>query len=214
MSPRPGGFTLVLHTHLPWVLHHGRWPHGSDWLCEAVAECYLPLLGVLEPRARAGTSLGITLGMSPVLCEQLAHPDFAAEFRAYLAHRRAAGAEDTQRFTAEARPREAALARRWVRFYGEVHAAWSADPDLLARFSRLERLGAIELITTAATHAYLPLLATTAAVRRQVAIARQSHARHFGRDPRGFWLPECAYRPDGPWASPTRADVTESWRPG
>ncbi|MEO5617436.1 MAG: 1,4-alpha-glucan branching protein domain-containing protein [Candidatus Eisenbacteria bacterium] len=214
MSPRPGGFTLVLHSHLPWVLHHGRWPHGSDWLCEAVAECYLPLLGVLEPRARAGCSLGITLSMSPVLCEQLAHPDFAVEFRAYLAHRLAAGREDARRFAAEARPREAALAHRWVRFYGDALASFSAGSDLLARFRELETLGAIELITTAATHAYLPLLATTAAVRRQVAVAKDSHARYFGRDPRGFWLPECAYRPDGPWASPTRPGVADRWRPG
>ena len=37
-------FSLVLHTHLPMVVNHGRWPHGSDWLNEAAFECYLPLL--------------------------------------------------------------------------------------------------------------------------------------------------------------------------
>src|SRR5438132_1409627 len=37
-------FALVLHTHLPMVINHGRWPHGSDWLSEATFECYLPLL--------------------------------------------------------------------------------------------------------------------------------------------------------------------------
>ena len=42
-----GGFTLVLHSHLPWVLHHGRWPHGTDWLNEAAAETYLPLARLL-----------------------------------------------------------------------------------------------------------------------------------------------------------------------
>src|SRR5207247_1680831 len=45
-------FALVLHTHLPMVLNHGRWPHGSDWLCEAAFECYLPLL---ETAHRLGT---------------------------------------------------------------------------------------------------------------------------------------------------------------
>ena len=86
-------FTLVLHAHLPWVLHHGRWPHGVDWLNEATAETYLPLWRVLSERAVNGAapagsaggatarrSLGVTLGLSPVLCEQLAHPDFAREF--------------------------------------------------------------------------------------------------------------------------------------
>src|SRR5947209_2089451 len=35
-------FALVLHTHLPMVINHGRWPHGSDWLTEATFECDLP----------------------------------------------------------------------------------------------------------------------------------------------------------------------------
>ena len=83
-----GAFTLVLHSHLPWVLHHGRWPHGVDWLNEATAETYLPLWRALNERTGNGAtgardgrgSLGITLGLSPVLCEQLAHPDFHIEF--------------------------------------------------------------------------------------------------------------------------------------
>ena len=37
-------FVLALHSHLPYVLNHGRWPHGSDWLCEAAIDTYLPLL--------------------------------------------------------------------------------------------------------------------------------------------------------------------------
>ena len=40
-------FVLTLHTHLPYVLNHGRWPHGSDWLCEAMTDTYLPLLEAL-----------------------------------------------------------------------------------------------------------------------------------------------------------------------
>ena len=39
-----GYVSLVLHSHLPYVLSHGRWPHGTDWLSEAAAETYLPLL--------------------------------------------------------------------------------------------------------------------------------------------------------------------------
>src|SRR5258705_4432827 len=79
-----GKFTIVLHSHLPWVLHHGRWPHGVDWLNEAAAESYLPLWKMLHTRAQAGRPLGVALGLSPVLCEQLAHPDFHREFVSYL----------------------------------------------------------------------------------------------------------------------------------
>ena len=41
-------FVLALHSHLPYVLNHGRWPHGSDWICEADIETYLPLLETLH----------------------------------------------------------------------------------------------------------------------------------------------------------------------
>src|SRR2546426_7502899 len=32
---------FTLHTHLPFVLNHGRWPFGSDWLSEATVQSYL-----------------------------------------------------------------------------------------------------------------------------------------------------------------------------
>ena len=44
-------FVLTLHSHLPYVLNHGRWPHGSDWICEAAVDTYLPLLEI-APAAR------------------------------------------------------------------------------------------------------------------------------------------------------------------
>ncbi len=44
----PEGYVvLVLHAHLPYVLSHGKWPHGSDWLCEATSETYIPLLNLI-----------------------------------------------------------------------------------------------------------------------------------------------------------------------
>ena len=49
-------FALVLHTHLPMVVNHGRWPHGSDWLNEAVFECYLPLLETMHHLVTDGLS--------------------------------------------------------------------------------------------------------------------------------------------------------------
>jgi len=29
-------FSLVLHSHIPYVLAHGSWPHGMDWLFSEV----------------------------------------------------------------------------------------------------------------------------------------------------------------------------------
>jgi predicted glycosyl hydrolase (DUF1957 family) len=39
-----GGYAFVLHSHIPYVLAHGRWPHDMDWLSECAAETYVPLL--------------------------------------------------------------------------------------------------------------------------------------------------------------------------
>ena len=67
-----GYFAFVLHSHLPYVLSHGRWPHGTDWLCEAAAETYMPLVRAMEELIAEGHHPKLTIGISPVLCEQLA----------------------------------------------------------------------------------------------------------------------------------------------
>ena len=200
-----GTFGFVLHSHIPWVLHHGRWPHGVDWLNEAVAETYLPLWRVLHERAQGGRPLGVTLGLTPVLCEQLAHPDFHREFVTYAEQKRAAAADDRAWFTRSGEGELAALATRWERFYRASLEDFMGPhgPNLVARFRRLEERGAIEINTCAAAHGYLPLLSSDTAALGQLRAAATTHRRHFGRAPRGIWLPECAYRPAGVWSPPT-----------
>ncbi|HEY6865689.1 MAG TPA: 1,4-alpha-glucan branching protein domain-containing protein [Candidatus Eisenbacteria bacterium] len=201
---RAGSFTFVLHSHLPWVLHHGRWPHGVDWLNEATAETYLPLWRLLHERAARKRPLGVTLGLSPVLCEQLAHPDFHAEFAAYLDQKLGAAVDDRAYFGRTGETALAAIAARWERFYRASLEEFMGPrgPNLVARFRRLEEEGAIEIITCGATHGYFPLLGTDDAIEGQLRTARMAHRRHFGHDPRGVWLPECGYRPAGRWTSP------------
>src|SRR5437879_2654563 len=66
-QPMGSAFALVLHTHLPMVLNHGRWPHGSDWLCEAAFECYLHLLETAHRLVADGMSPKWTINLSPIL---------------------------------------------------------------------------------------------------------------------------------------------------
>src|SRR5947199_6258684 len=88
MPPTPLGHLLfVFHTHLPWVLGHGRWPHGEAWLHEATAECYLPLLRLLDRLEKEGRKGSITIGLTPGLAEMLASPRFRAGFLACLEER-------------------------------------------------------------------------------------------------------------------------------
>ena len=68
------------------------------------------------------------------------------------------------------------------------------------------------MIASAATHAYLPLLGLDDSVRAQVEIGTAVYQQHFHQPPRGFWLPECAYRPAGDWAPPIAG--IDGLRPG
>lgn len=201
---RLGGFTLVLHAHLPYVLTHGRWPHGVDWLNEATAETYLPLLEVFNDLVEEGISPQVTLGLTPILVEQLADPLFEREFESYLKQKVAAAEEDEREFSRVGEPDYAALAAMWRDHYRRIHERLHGryGRGIIESFRLLQEGGHLEIITSAATHGYLPLLAEESAVYSQVRTGVESYRRRFGRQPRGMWLPECAYRPGYRWSSP------------
>ncbi|HIG48001.1 MAG TPA: hypothetical protein EYQ20_16805 [candidate division Zixibacteria bacterium] len=56
---------------LPYVVTHRRWTHGTDWLNETAAETYVPLLSMLNEIVASGRFPRITVGVTPVLSEQL-----------------------------------------------------------------------------------------------------------------------------------------------
>lgn len=194
---------FTLHTHLPFVVNHGRWPHGSDWLCEVAVECYLPLLAALRRVADDDVRAGITLNLSPVLCEQLASAAFRDEVDAFLKHRREACDDTRRHFTDQHETRLAALCDYWAAQFDRARADLDAlHGDILGGFRRLAEGGTVELITTGATHGYMPLLSRDESIDLQFRVAVAAHVRHFGAPPRGAWLPECAYRPRYEWTPP------------
>lgn len=200
-----GSLVLILHTHLPYVLHHGKWPHGSDWLCEAAAECYIPILNECRALLDEGIIPNITISLSPVVAEQLADPEFPNIFEAYLDEKVAAAEKDLEYFAA--RPEEAhyiPLARFWRTWYAARRSDFEEryGRDLIAAFRRLKDEGAIMLQTAGATHGYFPLLGRDESIDAQLGVAVETHRRHFGEDPRGVWMPECAYRPAYDWSPP------------
>ena len=211
-APRtPAGFlTFTLHAHLPYVVNHGTWPHGMEWLHEAAAETYLPLLRVLRNLERDRIRFHCNLNLSPVLLEQLAHPVFLAEFPRYLDRKIAAAQEDEAFFHGCGEFRYAELARFWRAFFTEARTDFgSLNSSIVAGFRHFDDTGLVSLITCAATHGYLPLLGTDESIRAQVRTAVSTHIRHIGRHPRGIWVPECGYRPAGLWSYPVgNADGT------
>jgi 1,4-alpha-glucan branching enzyme len=191
-----GALLLVLHAHLPYVRHPGtEQTLESDWLPEAVAGAYLPLLAALERLAADGVPTRLTLSVSPTLLAMLGDPALRAVVGQRLADHGELAAREVRRTAKDAslgpvaryhQQRLSQLLHRWEELHG----------DLISALARAEQAGQLLLITTAATHAFLPLLRhLPEAVRAQVSVGVEQHARVFGRRPVGFWLPECGYYP-------------------
>jgi len=195
---------LVLHGHLPCVVGHGTWPHGANWIYEAAAETYMPFLRNVTRLRAEGVPVCATVGMTPVLAEQLQDERFKVGFRFYLRQRARAARADRDHFLKTGESPHAEVAEGWRRFYTGLREDFEAlpDRDILAIFRKLSDEGVIEPIASAATHGFLPLLPNDIAIERQLDIGLAAHARHFGKPARGVWLPECAYRAAGPWVSP------------
>src|ERR1700740_157518 len=156
----PGELALVLHTHMPYVEGFGTWPFGEEWLWEAIAGCYLPLLDLLDAREPA-----VTLSITPVLCDQLGAPGLAERFHAFIA--------DTRRFT-HAEDAAGLRAGGHNGLAAELERAWREDYEH-ASARRAGRGG--DLLRAFPPHvsgppsappAVLPLLAPDAGARLQV----------------------------------------------
>ena len=198
-----GFLTFTLHAHLPYVVNHGTWPHGMEWLHEAAAETYLPLLRTLKNLEKDGIALNCNLNISPILLEQLAHPVFKAEFPKYVERKILSAQEDEAFFTQTGELHYAETARFWNKFFSQALADFKAfDSDIIRGFRHFNDLGMIDIITCGATHGYMPLLGTDESVRAQVRTAVMTHKKHIGKHPRGIWAPECGYRPAGFWNYP------------
>ena len=192
-----GAFTFMLHSHLPYARQAGMWPHGEEWVHEAIAETYVPLLNALYDLREEGVVYRLTVGITPVLAEQLADPLIIDHFVGYAAERAARAAQDVDRFEADGDVRMRDLARYYHHWYARVLTSFQDRfaSNLLGAFRSLQDEGLVELATSAATHGYLPLLSRDSSIHAQIHTGASAYERHFGRPPQAIWLPECAYRP-------------------
>jgi 1,4-alpha-glucan branching enzyme len=189
-----GYLSLVLHAHLPFVRHpeHEKFLEES-WLFEAVTEAYLPLLQILEGWRRDGVAAPLTLSLSPTLCAMLRDSLLRDRYERHLNGLIELAEKEIHRTHWDRAFRE--LAWMYHHRFTTSRDAWHFyKRDLVSAFRQFQAEGRIEIITTAATHALLPLLANhPPSIRAQILTARDHYRSCFGCDPRGIWLPECAY---------------------
>lgn len=182
MSEGAGDLAIVLHSHMPYVEGFGTYPFGEEWLFDAVVHSHLPVLDVARD---------LTMTVTPVLADQLEAEGVEERLATFLADYRLGAAQ---------RDVETADSDHVAAAEAEV-ARYRRSADLLERVGgrpleafRLAQDRNVCLIPSSATHAVLPLLSTRAGVDVQIGAGLASHRRRFGES-RGFWLPECAYRP-------------------
>jgi 1,4-alpha-glucan branching enzyme len=180
----------VRHPELPYPLE-------EDWLFEALTETYVPLVMMMDELAAEGVDFRLTLTLSPPLLSMLEDPLLVGRYEAHLDRTIALAEREVVRTRREA-PELASLAREYQREFERVrHVFRRTYGSRLARAFRAHwEAGRLEVLASAATHAFLPLLdPIPQAIRAQVQIGVDTTKRVLGRRPRGFWLPECAYHP-------------------
>lgn len=192
MPEQVGSFALVLHSHLPWLAHHGSWPVGEEWLHQAWSGSYLPLVRLLEELADEGRRDLLTLGVTPVLAAQLDDPWCLRELTTWLGFWRVRAEELAARPDRHLRDLAAAEFRAAEQALDQVATTWRHGVSPLLR--RLADAGAVELLGGPVTHPFLPLLDER--LRSFALAAGLDDARvRLGGRPAGIWSPECGWAP-------------------
>ncbi len=194
---KKGSFSFVLHSHLPYVRRAGVWPHGEEMIHEAICDTYVPLLDALYDLVEEGCPFRIAVGLTPILAEQLSDPIIVRKFRGYM-HALIARVEEARRFYSDKdEPALPRLADYYLAWNGHILEAFEQRfaSDLVQAFRQLQDSGYVELIASAATHPFLPLMSRDSTIRGQLSLGVAAYERNFGRKPRSLWLPECGYRP-------------------
>jgi 1,4-alpha-glucan branching enzyme len=187
----------VLHGHLPYARRQGQWPHGEEWIHEAASTTYIPLLIALTDMAERGVPFRLTIGLTPILMEQLSDTAVIANLETYLLDRLRRAESDRIRFAHDGYAREARVATLYAEHFDGALQAFQTrfNRNIVAGFAALHRSGHVELMVSAATHGYLPLLGRASSIAAQLQVGITAYERHVGTKPRSIWLPECAYRP-------------------
>lgn len=189
-----GLLAIILHAHLPFV-RHPEYPEflEEEWLYEAISETYIPLLSMLENLASESIPARITVGMTPPLCEMLSDALLQERYLRHVSKLVDLCESEIQR-TAK-HPAMNETAQMYFDHFSMARNLFENryNRNLVSGFRALQDAGVIDVTTCAATHGFLPLMTRREARRAQIEVGKQNYIKHFGREPRGIWLPECAY---------------------
>ncbi|WP_409343193.1 1,4-alpha-glucan branching protein domain-containing protein [Paenibacillus sp. MBLB4367] len=190
-----GYLSLVLHAHLPFVHHPESESYMEErWLFEAITETYIPLLDVFEGLIRDAVDFRVTMSLTPSLLSMLGSPLLQTRYIRHmdnlimLADKECERTKEDEAF--------APLAAMYAEHFTHIRSQFihRYGGNLINGFRALQDSGHLELITSSATHAFLPYVRTEQALRAQIENAVRLHTAVLGKRPRGIWLPECGFQ--------------------
>ncbi|MCX7794021.1 MAG: DUF1957 domain-containing protein [Thermodesulfovibrionales bacterium] len=185
---------LLLHSHLPFLREcQIKEPVEETWFFEAVIESYIPLIRIFEELAERKVTFRVVLSLSPTLLEMLDDPYLMNRLKEHLNNL-------DSLIKRELRRKKRTVFYEIVEFYRkriEETDYFLRRRKITKAFQDLAKNGYLDLITTAATHAYLPLFSSYPhVVWLQIKTGLEIFRRHIklrGGALQGFWLPECGY---------------------
>jgi 1,4-alpha-glucan branching enzyme len=187
--------SIVLNLHTPFVCPPDPpWAAEDRVFFEALSDTYLPLLEALDRLEADHVPFRLALSLSPTLCHMLRDELLLKKYLEFTDRQIEFGLEEIKRTRGDP------VLQKIARFFYDravdkrILFTERYGRNILKIFDRYQRKGKVELLTTAATYAFLPFYTNYAeAVRAQLEVAVVSHHRFFGINPQGFWLPELGW---------------------
>lgn len=192
-----GYVALVLHAHLPYVRHpEHEYFLEENWFYEAITETYIPLVQVFENLVNDGIDFRLTMSFSPPLVSMFTDSLLQDRYVRSLERLIELAKKEVER--TKWQPEFHHLAKMYLHRFTKARQLFDEKyrRNLIGAFGKFQDSGNLEIITSGATHGFLPLMDIyPEAVRAQIQIGVDNHTKHFGKTPKGIWLPECGYHP-------------------
>ena len=190
MTDKVGQFVFMLHSHLPFYRKAGMWPFGEENLYECMAETYVPLLNMISELYDEGIKAKLTVGITPILAEQLNDEHLKQGFIDYLDTRIKAVSKDLERY-----PDPNVAHSQHLKYLAKYYYDWfnrikdlfinKFNKDLISGFKKFQDLECIEITTSGATHGFSPLLATDTNLNAQFKVCSDTTKSLFGKKAKG-----------------------------
>ena len=192
-----GYLALILHAHLPFVRHPEQDNFLEErWLFEAISETYIPLINVFDELLKEEIDYRVTMSITPTLLSMLTDELLQQRYIKYLLKLLELTEKEILRTINL--PEFNVLARMYQRKYENDLTIFrdKYNLNLVSAFKLFQDSGKMEIIASAATHGFLPLISINQqSLNAQIEIGVKAYEKFFDKKPRGIWLPECGYTP-------------------